>query len=270
MTQVMTKPSGKRAGASAAREQRRLERRCETLRMEIHALERARAELCSVLSHDLRNPLTVILWSTQMLGKSLPGEAGARRNLDAIGRASEEMSQMLHDLSDAARIPDGRLQLSRASGDVAALVEQSVAASRTLAQTKQLTLAVEIEPKLGPVRWDRDRMARVLGGLVSNAVRITPKGGSIAVRAERFVESGREGVRLSVEDRGPGIPADQRASLFDLPAAPQPGAPGRARVQSPGVALFVAQGVVEAHGGRIWVESEPGQGSKFVMALPAE
>jgi signal transduction histidine kinase len=280
MTPTRKRPTGTRATGGSVVE-RRLERRCEALRNELEALERDRAELCSALSHDLRNPLTVVVWSSQILARVLPpGDAG-RRHVDTIARAAEEMNQILYDLSDAARISDGRLAsaLCLERGDVAALVEQALAPNRGLVETKQVALEVDVAADLAPLQCDRERVARVLAGLVSNAVRRTPKQGAVAVRAAGFVDDGfgdgapivsggREGLRFAVEDAGPDVPVDDRAWLFALPKAPEPGAPRRPRTHA--VSLYVARGIIEAHGGRMWIEGRPDRGSRLIFTLPWE
>jgi signal transduction histidine kinase len=204
-----------------------------------------------------------------MLGRRVPpGEAG-RHHLDAITRAAEELNQMLHELSDAARIADGRIAASLTIEPAAAadLVERAIAPTRGLVETKNLALTVEVAPELGALACDAERVVRVLAGLFGNAARRTPKGGRLAVRAQAFEGAG---VRFSVEDGAPDLAPEERAALFELPAAPPPGAPRRPRAVSPAIAPYVARGVIEAHGGRIWIEGEPGRGSRFVITLPAD
>lgn len=244
-----------------------------SLREELDALERSRAELCSALSHDLRNPLSVVVWSAQLLSRRITPEDAARRHLDAIARAAEEMNQILHDLSDAARIPDGRLAAALAleHGEIGPLVDQAAAPSRPQAAGKELALTLDAGPEVGSLSCDRERITRVIGGLIATAVRRTPRGGSVTVRAERGPSAaGGEEVRVTVEDGGPEIPEADRASLFELPLAPPPGEVRRAKPVSHAVSLFVARGVAEAHGGRMALEGAPGGGARFVLTLPAE
>ena len=265
MTAAKNKTRDKSAPAPSVREQRRLERRCQALHAELHALERARAELCSVLSHDLRNPLTLIHWNSQILARHLP-EGGPHRLLDTMKRAAAEMSQILDDLSDASRLPDGRLLLRVSRGDVAELIEAAVAPSRVGAAAKEIALEVDVAADLGPARWDHDRLGRVLASLVAGALRRTPRSGSMAVR----VHLAGDLVRLTVEDSGVDVPDHERASLFELPPGPPPGISRGARALSPALGLFVARGVMEAHGGHIAFEGEPGKGSRFVLTLPLD
>ena len=258
-----------RSRGALEREHRRLSRLCAGLRENAEEAERAQGELLAVLSHDLRNPLSVILMSTRMLslpnaGRPPPSAAAPalepnRRLIEALSRAAEELSNLAQDMSDAGRLEAGRLSVAMQAVDVAPLVAHAVNVMRTHAEAKNLRLKAEVDPDLPPAFGDRDRMTRVLINLIGNAVKFTPKNGAITVRA-RLVE---DEVWFSVEDTGPGISPEQRAQLFTLPKSTH------TRVgQGAGLALFVAHGTVEAQGGRLWAESEPGHGSTFFFAHP--
>ncbi len=255
-----------RSRGALEREHRRLSRLCAGLRESAEEAERAQGELLAVLSHDLRNPLSVILMSTRMLvnppGGAAPktdGEAPNRRLIDAVARAAEELSNLAQDMSDAGRLEAGRLSVAMDAVDVAPLVAHAVAVMRAHADLKQIRLKGEVADDVPPALGDRDRMTRVLTNLIANAVKFTPKQGTITVRA-RFVDGE---VWFSVKDTGPGIAPEQRAQLFTLPKST------RARVgQGAGLSLYVARGTVEAQGGRLWAESEPGHGSTFFFAHP--
>jgi K+-sensing histidine kinase KdpD len=247
------------------REERRLAARCEALEEQVEALERARAELCSVLSHDLRNPLTVILWSAQGLARHLPADHPGRRQLEAMRRASDELSQMLDDLSDASRVRDGRLRLSLDTHAVASLVDAAVVSIRALREAKELTVDIQLADVLGAVRCDGDRVTGVIAHLLARAARVTPKHAVISLRAEPLAGGG---VRVSVDDMGPPLTGDERASFFDLPAGQPIDEPRRPWARGPGLALFAAAGIAEAHGGRLAIEDAPTGGSRFVLSLP--
>jgi signal transduction histidine kinase len=240
------------------------------LRAEIDALTRDRAELCSALSHDLRNPLTVVVWSAQLLARRVPEGDPARRHLDGVTRAAEELNQMLSELSDAARIPDGRLArvIEPTEDALAPLLEQAAAASRPQIEAKGLALTLDLPPDLGAIACDRERITRLVASLVAGAVRRSPKGGAVRVSAGRRGAGAREEVRISVEDRGPVIEPVDREVIFTLPAATPPGETRRPRPAGSAIALFVARGVAEAHGGRIWVDPAADQGARFVLSLP--
>jgi signal transduction histidine kinase len=264
-----------RSRTALEREQRRLARVCAGLRESAEEAERAQGELLGILSHDLRNPLSVILMSTRMLAHPTAGRpppaAGAkpeasaawdppnRRLIEALSRAAEELSNLAQDMSDAGRLEAGRLSVAMEAVDVAPLVAHAVGVMRPHADVKHLRLKGEVAGDVPPAFGDRDRITRVLINLIANAVKFTPKNGAITVRA-RLVEGE---VWFSVQDTGPGLAPDQREQLFTLPKST------RARVgQGAGLSLYVARGTVEAQGGRLWAESEPGQGSTFLFALP--
>jgi signal transduction histidine kinase len=262
-----------RSRSALEREQQRLARVCAGLRESAEEAERAQGELLGILSHDLRNPLSVILMSTRMLAHPTAGRQpppGAkpdtaawdppnRRLIEALSRAAEELSHLAQDMSDAGRLEAGRLSVAMEAVDVAPLVAHAVAVMRAHADVKHLRLKGEVDDDVPPAFGDRDRITRVLINLIANAVKFTPKNGAITVRA-RLVEGE---VWFSVQDTGPGLALDQRAQLFTLPKST------RTRVgQGAGLSLYVARGTVEAQGGRLWAESEPGQGATFLFALP--
>jgi signal transduction histidine kinase len=221
----------------------------------------------SQLSHDLRNPVSVVLMSTQMIGRHFPADHAARRYLDLIQRGAEELEQMLDELSDVARVEDGCLPdvLRLERTDLPALVEEAVAAARPQAEGRQLTVRAHVAPGLGPIACDRDRILRVLSSLVARAVRITPKQGAVAVE---LGPDGAGGARIAVLDGGPGVAEADRASLFELPKGKVPVHSRRATSQGSVLTLFVARQVVEAHGGSMSVEHPDGGGTRYVLTLP--
>jgi len=256
-----------RSRAALERNQRRIERISSSVREEPSSEARAQGELLSMLSHDLRNPLSVILVSTRMLSRNYPPagqgsgpEPPGRRLVDAITRAAEEINLMLQDFSDAARIGEDRLLISREELDPAALFTQVIAVARPLADSKSIQLSSEFAGELPPLIGDRERLSRVLATLVVNAIKFTPKSGTVALRAERDGDH----ACFSITDTGPGINPEERPALFTRRSSSR-----RAVTQGVGIALFAAKGIVEAHGGRIDVESEPGCGSTFYFTLPA-
>jgi signal transduction histidine kinase len=272
-TADVTPRGAPRPRSSVERGYRRLERLCDALREEAEWARRDQTELCSTLSHDLKNTINVLMVSTQMLARAVPADAPARRYLDALARAGDELNQMAQDVSDAARINEGELEVTVKRVAAASLVEEAVLAVRPLAQSKAIVVTADVSPGLGEVLCDRARLVRVLAVLAGNAIRFTPKAGAITFRAE----PDDEGARFSVTDTGPGIAPEHRAALFARPFAPRDPArgapPRRARyraTQGSGLALFVARGVIEVHGGRVWVESEPGRGSTFFFTLPGD
>lgn len=225
---------------------------------------REREEVLAIVSHDLKNPLSTIRVSTGLLSAKLRGQpdtAGMLRQVGAIDRAVASMLSLIHQLLDAARLDAGQaLAIERRPEPVDTLVAEALANIEPLAAQKSLRL----EQHLGAARvvpCDRQRILQVLANLLSNAVKFTPDGGLLRVET-RAVE--RE-VLVSVKDTGPGVPESERAQLFQRHWQ----AERTARLGS-GLGLYIAHGIVHAHGGRIWVDSRPGAGSTFTFALPVD
>jgi signal transduction histidine kinase len=209
------------------------------------------------VSHDLRNPLSSISTSAEML-EQLGAQSRVGRYAHVISRSAERMHRLIRDLLDFAQLQSGTLRVERQPFDSASLVRETLETSKPLADDKKVHL--EAEPgDAEQILGDRDRVQQVLANLVDNAIKFTPPGGSVVVRVSRTDEE----VRFAVADTGPGIPADELAHIWDrfwqsTPRA-QPGV---------GLGLYIAKGLVEAHGGRIWAESSIGVGTTFSFTLP--
>jgi signal transduction histidine kinase len=225
---------------------------------------RAREDLLSIVSHDLRNPLSVIvLTATQIARSAAARKAGSRmrRRTDGIRRAAAQMARLVDDLDDLSKIEAGKLLfVAKELRDARQLVRQSVETFRPLARARKLTLKMELGRDRCRLFCDGDRIQQILSNLIGNAVKYTREGGKITVRARR---SGSE-IIFSVGDTGTGIPADQLAHVFEPYWQARPTRNGL------GLGLSVAKAIVDAHGGRIRVESTVGRGSTFSFALPAD
>lgn len=224
---------------------------------------RAREELIAVVSHDLKTPLATIGMSVSLLLDQLSAGDQAiadRKSLERIQRSSERMSRLVRDLLDLAKLEDGHLSIEPRPNEVAALMTDAVELLRQQAAAKSLRLEQQVAPGAERALCDRERILQVIGNLVGNAVKFTPAGGEISLRSER---AGPELV-VSVRDTGPGIPEDQRAHIFDRYWQAR-----ETRTTGTGLGLSIAKGLVELHGGRIWVASRVGEGSTFLFTLPA-
>jgi signal transduction histidine kinase len=247
-----------RSRSAADQKLKTLEAACEAMRKRLDEAERTSGELVSTITHDLRNPLSVVLVSVKMLSRALPGDHPNRRHLDAITRAADEMNQMLQDVSDASSIERGCLAVSRDPLPLGEILERALGAVRAAATSKSLALDEAAASEMPSVLVEHDRIVRVLTHLLINAIKFTPKGGSVGVQ----VEPRAHDVLLRVVDTGPGIAEEQRDHLFARNSGSR-----RPMSQGTGLGLFVAKGIVEAHGGRVWVESEPGHGARFCFTL---
>ncbi|WP_437681302.1 sensor histidine kinase [Sorangium sp. So ce131] len=250
----------RRAPRGKASEREQLAEECQRLERRAEAAERLLRDTVSTISHDLRNSLSVIVVSARMLMRSIPQDGPGRRQLDAITRAADEINQLAQDLVDAMSIENGSLRVGMGAHEIAPIVDRAIELVAPTVALKPLEIAKEVPHDLPPITCDRDRIVQVVANLLGNALRFTPKGGRITVRAE---PSGH-GARFSISDTGPGIASEQHALLFARHAPPR-----RPMGQGMGLSAFVTKGIVEAHGGTIWVESEPGRGSTFFFTIPA-
>jgi signal transduction histidine kinase len=167
------------------------------------------------------------------------------------------MNTLIRDLLDLAKLEAGRFTLQCSRCQMNDLVEESLLILRPLAEAKWITLTSELHADA--VDADHDRIFQVLSNLVGNAIKFTPERGTIYVRAE----TQNAEIRVTVADTGPGIPPDQLANVFDRYWQAR-----RSDQEGSGLGLFIAKGIVEAHGGRIWTEVHAGTGATFIFTMP--
>jgi PAS domain S-box-containing protein len=229
---------------------------------ELRAAERRREEYVHIISHDLRAPLTVVQGQAQILLRLLAkaGEPGPEeRSAEAIVTSARGMNAMIQDLVDSARLESGQLKLSLTPVDLRQLVLDLKGRLAAVYDVSRIRL--EAPERLPPVAADPERLERVLVNLLSNAYKYADPGTEIAVR----LMPGDGEVVAAVSDHGPGIAPEEIPHLFQRYYRTQT---GRERKESLGLGLYITKGLVEAHGGRIWVESELGKGSTFSFSLP--
>jgi chemotaxis family two-component system sensor kinase Cph1 len=223
---------------------------------------RARDDLVAVVSHDLRSPLGVIQMQAAILLQTVGGgrEEFSRRvqtSAEHIQRSVGRMNALIRDLLDLAKLEAGRFSLQCQAHQMRELLEESLIILRPLAEAKRITLHSDLDG--GEVNVDRDRIFQVISNLVGNAIKFTPDGGDVLVRCETVGTD----VQITVSDTGPGIPAEQHANIFDRYWQAR-----RNDFEGSGLGLFIAKGIVEAHGGRIWIEDHTGPGAMFMFTLP--
>ena len=231
-------------------------------REEAEAARRTRDEVLNIVSHDLRNPVSTIAMAAALLADTairLTPEQRARQ-LEIISRSAQRMNRLIQDLLDAARIDGGRLGVSLRCENTAVVASETYEAFRAIAAKKNITMECEVAEDLPESNIDRDRIVQVLANLLNNAVKFTPPHGRITLRASR-TESG--GCRFDVTDTGPGIDADQLPHVFNRFWQAK-----RTAHMGSGLGLTIAKGIVDAHHGRIWVESRVGEGTTFSFELP--
>ena len=227
-------------------------------------MERVKDEFVALASHELRTPLTSILGYLEALRDGAVGEVAPQqaRFLDVIERNGERLRRLVDDLLDVARADAGRLGLAMDEVDLAAVVGDCVQAARPAAAEKGIELRSHGDDAL-PVLGDQTRLAQVLDNLVSNALKFTPVGGTVAIRAWARGDE----VLCEVSDSGPGIPPSEQERLFERFYRGSQATDDA--VQGTGLGLAITKMIVEAHGGRIDLDSEEGRGTRARFAIPA-
>lgn len=222
---------------------------------------RARDEVLSVVSHDLRNPISAIAMCARVLRETPPAEAGKREELlVTISESTQWVTRLIQDLLDVANIERGQLSLQIAPQDPTQLALQAMHMFDMEASQHGITLDTQVDTNLPLVSGDPARVVQVMGNLLRNAIKFTPRGGHITIGvAHRENE-----VEFFVRDSGLGIAASNQRKIFERYWQSADGA----RESGSGLGLSIAKGIVEAHGGRIWVESAPGEGSRFAFTIP--
>ncbi|MBA2244344.1 MAG: PAS domain S-box protein [Gemmatimonadetes bacterium] len=223
---------------------------------------RARQELLHVVSHDMRNSLNAALLHVELLLSSTPAEerrVRGRSQIETIQRSLNQMHRLVQDLLETEKLEEGQLVLQRERQEIPPLLEEVLEMLQPVAEEEHLHLESHFPEQLPAVLADRGRLLQVFFNLVGNAVKFTPPGGRIMLRAELL---GSE-VCFSVTDTGPGIAAADLPHVFDPYWQGDQGAYG-----GRGLGLAIARGIVEGHEGRIWVESRQGVGSTFCFTIP--
>ncbi len=224
----------------------------------IRRLERMREQredFLRAVSHDLRNPLQVVLLQADRISRVAPEDPGLRRPVAAIRFAGRRMERMLRDLTDAARLEGGGLRLAREPVDLRPFVDHLLEVEQGVLESSRVENLVD--PTLPPLDVDPDRLDRILVNLLGNALKYAE--GPVRIGGERDGEA----VRITIEDRGAGIPEADLERIFERYYRGH-----RHEGEGLGLGLFIVKGLVEAHGGRIRVASSPGVGTTFTVHLP--
>lgn len=237
-------------------------------------LDRLKSEFVSVVSHELRTPLTSILGYTELLqAREFPPQE-RRELIETVWKQATHLSSLVEDLLNVSRIDAGRITLTRWVLSLSQIVRELTAQlNKTLDQSRH-RLLIDVSERLPSVYADRDRLRQILGNLLSNAIKYSPEGGEIVLRAE--VWQGQPSATpalpteptmlISVRDPGIGISTDELSRIFERFYRVDNS--NTRKIGGSGLGLSITQALVELHGGRIWAESTPGQGSTFFFTLP--
>jgi len=239
----------------------------ESANEELKKIDGMKSEFVSVASHELRTPLTAIKSAVQLILKGKTGEINEnqRRFLSMAERNINRLANILNNLLDFSRIESGKIGIKFEELDIRSSIEFILSSLKPQADGKSIHLKMEIQEDLPPVYADREKVEQILTNLIGNAIKFTPEGGEISVSAKPFGEDG-DMVAVSVKDSGIGIPEDQLRKIFDKFFRVEDSL--RGSITGTGLGLAITKGLVEAHHGGIWVESEVGEGSAFTFTLP--
>ncbi len=230
-------------------------------------LERARRQFMTNVSHELRTPVANIKLYTELLQRGAPGDK-TERYLGVLGEQADRLSHLVQGILEMITLDSGQAARSWNPVALSTLVQDIATRFQDRAQAAGLSLVLKpLPPDLPVVTGDQLRLGQALGELVKNAVTFTPLGGQVTLRAGSTEHEGRTWVTIAVQDTGPGIPAEEQPRVFDRFFRGLLTESGH--IPGTGLGLSMAQEILRAHGGRVTVDSTPGQGSTFTLWLPA-
>ncbi|HTS22787.1 MAG TPA: GAF domain-containing protein [Casimicrobiaceae bacterium] len=241
----------------------RLFREIEVKSRELETASRHKSEFLANMSHELRTPLNAIIGFSEVLSERMFGEINDKQAeyLSDILESGRHLLSLINDILDLSKIEAGRMELEAADFDLPAAIENALILVRERAQRRAIGLGRTIDERVGKIHGDERKVKQVLLNLLSNALKFTPEGGRVEVRA-----AVRDGVaEVSVADTGVGIAPQDRDAVFE--EFRQVGTAEK-KVEGTGLGLAISRKFIELHGGRIWVESEIGKGSTFTFTLP--
>ena len=233
---------------------------CDKLKM----MDKTKSDFFSLMAHELRTPLACIQEGTNLLLNHRGDDFKEQQNeiLRIITEESNRLTDMVNALLDLSKMEAGMLNLKLEKSDIGYLINQAVMGMGPLALTKNIDIEVTISGELPYIKMDEERILQALRNLIGNAVKFTPPGGHITVSAI----AAEKNVRVSVADTGPGILKEDLTAIFDK--FQQGAMTNYSQIKGTGLGLAIVKHIINAHGGKIWVESEIGLGSIFIFLLP--
>ena len=239
-----------------------------------HEIEQMKSEFVSLVSHELRTPLTSIIGFISLILDGKTGKINQKQHesLSRAHRQSKRLAALINDLLDVSRIEAGRIELKQEQVEIDWIAERRIEELRPQADEKAISLLLRAQSNLPSMIADADRIGQIFVNLIGNAIKFTPDNGKVTVRISKSQQNGSltEGVHVEVVDTGPGIPTEEREKVFDKFRQL-----GSIQTRQPyggtGLGLSIAAGIVEAHGGRLWVDAgDNGMGSNFQFFIPLE
>ncbi len=222
-------------------------------------------EFTSTVSHELRTPLASIKAALDIVLSGTPGSVteGQKKFLQKGKDNVDRLCRLVSEILDLSKMESGKYEIKIVHADINRIIQETVQMQESVGKEKNLYLNTDLDAALPPVPLDADKMSQVLNNLISNAIKFTEEGG-ITVSSRKNSNN----VQVSVKDTGPGINAGDLPKLFQK--FQQLGDPGTRKTGGTGLGLAICKEIVAQHGGKIWVESEPGKGSVFHFILPIQ
>jgi len=241
----------------------RLYREIEVKSRQLEIASKHKSEFLANMSHELRTPLNAIIGFSEVLAERMFGDINEKQAeyISDILQSGQHLLSLINDILDLSKIEAGRMELELSDFDLPSTIENTLMLVRERAVRRGIALGRSIDERLGTIRADERKVKQVLLNLLSNALKFTPDGGQISVRAA--VQDGM--VEISVTDTGVGIAPDDQEMVFE--EFRQVGTASK-KVEGTGLGLAISRKFIELHGGRIWVKSTVGSGSAFTFTLP--
>ncbi len=223
-------------------------------------VDRIKTDFFAMISHELKTPLTTIKEGTNLLLEGVGGLITEKQGklLTIIATESKRLTGLVNSILDLSKMESGMMMYTFQPGRIVPLIDQAVKEIAPYAEAKRIRMEKQLSTDLSFYRMDGERILDVLRNLLGNAVKFTPEGGRITVNANPL----DGGLKVSVSDSGPGIPRDRQALIFEKYVSSDP-------KKGTGLGLAIVKHIVAAHGGKVWVESDPGKGSTFTFVLPS-
>jgi two-component system sensor histidine kinase GlrK len=228
-------------------------------------LDKMKSDFFSSMSHELRTPLTSIKEGVSLLRDGVGGELmeKQKRLLAILAMETDRLIALVNSLLDLSKMEAGMMTYSFEQGDLVSLIDRAIMEIGPIVESKKMSIEARSSKSLPRIKMDRERILQALRNLIGNAVKFTPEGGRVKVSAQLVNRS----VEVSIEDTGPGIPAENLSTIFDK--FRQATATGSYLIRGTGLGLAIVKHIISSHGGKIWVESKLGHGSTFIFVLPA-
>ncbi len=242
----------------------RLFREIQDKSRQLETANQHKSEFLANMSHELRTPLNAIIGFSEVLLERLFGDLNEKQDdyLKDIHSSGKHLLSLINDILDLSKVEAGRMELDLATFDLPSAISNAMTLVRERAQRHDITLAFDADPALGEANADERKFKQILLNLLTNAVKFTPDGGRVEVRARREADD----VEVAVHDTGIGIAPEDQEAVFE--EFRQVGRNYTNKQEGTGLGLALTRKFVELHGGRIWLESEPGKGSTFTFTIP--